>query len=201
MIITKKQNEVIVGGILGDASICRNYLNYRFKLGVQKKDFKFINFVYKFLSSLCKSGIKSSTQPPYTDKKRGYTIPKRYRLDLQTRTLPQITIYKNKWYKKKHKIIPNFKLTDLIFAIWIAGDGSRNKKWGWFRISTESFYKKDVEKLCLKINNLFNIDSAHPVKHYDSQYTIYISRRDYETTIVPRIKSYMLEMGMERKLP
>lgn len=150
--LTKLQEEVLIGHLLGDGSLIKvnkhnpNH-NPRFSIDRSIKDEKYLNYTYNLFKNFCSRNLHF-----YTNK--GYPL-----IQFSTRCLPVFLPYYTSWYPIGKKIIPkNLKLTPLIISIWLCDDGcitlrGKNKDSLYIRICSESFTHEENIFLAEKIQD------------------------------------------------
>ncbi|MFA6552225.1 MAG: LAGLIDADG endonuclease [Candidatus Paceibacterota bacterium] len=130
--IKKRQKEVIIGSLLGDAHLVRTTCGFAFRAnhGIVQKDY--VDWKYKEIENLTNSS------------------PKIYKNSYYFRTVshPFFKILRKTFYKGKRKIIPKFLeewMTPLALSVWIMDDGSRDGN--QLRINSQCFSKMENKKL------------------------------------------------------
>jgi len=197
--LTKRQEEIIIGGLLGDSSINKpktKYQNAYFVIHRSASDLKYAQWEYNMLKDLCTD--KGITVSDRKDSRTG-TIS-----TMATFTTKSLLIFKKlryKWYPEGKKIVPrDLKITPLMLAVWIADDGHILKDENHYeiQIATNGFEFEDViflkNKLEIFIGTKFDLqqDKGRFKIHCSSITTI---------KILDIISPYLTEMGMERKIP
>ena len=159
--IKSKQEEVIVGSLLGDGTMrigkgCRN-ANFKVEHGLKQKEL--VDWKYQQLESLVFTGPRIS----YRYHNGGETYPKSWWF--RTIRHPRMTeiyneFYTGEQYRTGKKIVPNSIskwFTPLALAVWIMDDGNYSKK--AINISTYSFSRNEVELLQLLLEEKFGVTS------------------------------------------
>lgn len=146
--ITDIQNEFITGSLLGDAHLTN--LKYGRKspsFSIQRKiaDIDYLVWEYTFLNKLCSREIYKKDR---YNKTTGKTIKQ---CGFDTRFLPCLLPFRQKWYPNGIKIVPqDIKLSKLIMQIWYCDDGSIeiiSKNSFRIKLCTHGFLKEESEFL------------------------------------------------------
>lgn len=152
--ISKRQQEIIIGNILGDGSLEFNGFHgtrLQIKQSLKYKDYVF--WLYGQLKNLCNSGPKQRK-----DNKQWY---------FSTKYLTELTSLHKIFYSDGQKLIPKniSKLitSPLSLAIWYMDDGSlywRPKEHNGFRLCTNCFLVDDVHLLKDILYDNFGVEST-----------------------------------------
>lgn len=151
--LNKIQKELLVGSLLGDASLSRNATSKFAHLKIERssKDLEYLKYQFDILEPLCKSKYKEY------DRKDGgkscYFITRSYKIldDLYC-----------KWYPNGIKIVPkDVVFTPLVIAIWLCDDGHialHHKKQGLLRttFATNGFSLEESKWLSEKLSDRYN---------------------------------------------
>ena len=190
MIFTEKQQQIIDGSLLGDASIWTNYtsVNKKFTKGQSKSDWVgedkesymdwHMKMFYPFSSSVKPSsfiGVGGKTYHKYT-----FTTH-------MDEVWEKVDV---KWYRKdliddlrytRTKIVPtDIKLTPLALCVWHMDDGSNNQTDANIELNTQSFTVEEVEFLIERLKQDLGIDSHKKTGgKKEGQYKIYVGRGSY----------------------
>jgi len=140
ILISSEQQEILNGLMLGDGCIqysSKESKNPRLCIVRSILDKDYMLWQYHKLETLCKSGIKHHS---YFDERTNKTY---YKVQLQSRSLPNLKTIRDRWYPDNNKVVPlDLQLTPLICAVWFCDDGSiihRNKKATELKLSTHGF--------------------------------------------------------------
>ena len=102
----------------------------------------YVDWKFQQLKSLCKSG-------PVMRKGNGKRIAYRF----TTRQNEEISEIYKKFYRNKHKIVPeDLELDDIVLAVWYMDDGSKCGKDNVY-LNTQQFDLRDQEALMRKLEN------------------------------------------------
>lgn len=182
--ITKKQRELIIGSLLGDATMrigkgAKN-ANVKMEHGLNQKEY--VEWKYEIL----KPWVFTPPKLSYRYRENG----ERYLKSWWFRTIrhPKLTEIYKKFYigeesKNRKKIIPRFleeNITPLMLSVLIMDDGSYSKK--KIDISTYSFSLEDIcfFQKCLK--NIFDVESNF-YKDRDKGYRMYFNQKETKKLI------------------
>ena len=183
LLLTKEQQELMVGSLLGDGTmqIGSGAINANFKVeqGLAQKEY--VEWKYKILKPLVNTEPKIS----YRYKESG----EKYEKSWWFRTVrhPLLTAIHTKFYKKKNdkfkKVVPTdlkLHLSPLALAVWIMDDGSYSK--GKIDMSTYSFTLQEILLLqrCLKDN--FDVESKY-FKDRNKGYRMYCNTKETRKVI------------------
>lgn len=130
--VTKKQKDVLVGGLMSDASFVSDS---SIQFSSTNKDFlKWVCRKLGWLSTSSGVKTKNTSEENFESSKRYFgkekvSSPDNYSDSyyLRTREHPKIAKMKEKWYKNKEKRYPkSISLTPTSGKIWYVGDGGLN---------------------------------------------------------------------------
>lgn len=157
MRLTKRQDEILIGMILGDACLEKNgdHVRVRAEHGMKQKNY--IDWKYHEFEKL-------ATDRPRIVRNYHSKVKKVYKSwHFSTYSNQIFDKYWRMFYPKGRKIIPSAIVqllkSPLSLAIWSMDDGCKRNDCNAFRLSTDNFTKAEQEKLgkCLKEN--FRIQS------------------------------------------
>ncbi len=155
MILTSRQQQVLVGSILGDGGVYKpqKSSNANYYIKQSEKFVEYVNWLFGELKNLCPSSVK----------RRGdngqfyfYSSP-----------LEDMTKLQEIFYKNRRKIVPkNIKdllISPLSLAVWFMDDGTldyRFKDHCAFHLCTNCFTRDDTRKLIEALNDNFGVVST-----------------------------------------
>ena len=153
---TSLQNDIVIGTMLGDASIPWNKKGRQNKyVFTQKADRKnYVQFIYEQLKPYTINYRESTCLGPI--RKNGTIIQNAgkpcfscgaYTLCCEHFTNLRHQWYKNPYQKKSLKIIPNIELNWTRFFFWFCDDGNNNVQKRTITLATNCFIESDVDKL------------------------------------------------------
>lgn len=153
MKLTQRQQDIIIGTILGDGYLETkgDITRLQLKQSVEKKEY--VLWLYGELKNLCKSEPKQRV-----DNNQWY---------VNTRYFPELTSLKRIFYRNGIKIIPkNINLllpNPLSLAVWFMDDGTldwRVKDHYAYRLTTNCFSVEDNERLVAALKKNFNVHAT-----------------------------------------
>lgn len=152
-----RQDQLIIGSLLGDGSIFRYKPTHKPYFCVVRKaaDDKYLIWQYENMKDFCISGPKYKTS---FDERTGKNY---YSVKFMTRRIDLLDQYYTLWYPNGTKIVPhNLELSALSLAIWFCDDGSilpSNSPWRMrIKLSTHGFNHDDVEYLQHLLQDRYN---------------------------------------------
>jgi len=195
--ISDRQMEIILGSLLGDATLkgsSKNSRHFAVSHSIKQKDY--LEVVYNDLKNLCPSGLSE-----YIDKKRGYVT-----YTIQTEARSEFKDIYDKIYlpkKQMNEWILN-QLTSLSLAIWYLDDGSYNyvnQSKSEFSFATNCFSEEDnyLAKRILKEKFALHFEVRHFKKRNGCQCNLVVSEESEEDFI--RIISPHVPQSMLYKIP
>lgn len=194
--LTKLQNELLVGSLLGDANLHRNATSKFAHLKIERssKDLEYLKYQFDILKPLCKSGCKEYVRQDGSGSSC-YFITRSYKI------LDELY---REWYPNGKKIVPsNIELTPLIIAIWLCDDGCislHHKKQRLLRtvFATNGFTKKDTQRLANQLSNRYDESFFVSATAITGQYVIIGS--DAATRAMLKDIDKVMPRSMDRKL-
>jgi len=156
---------VINGSLLGDAFITKQRIKNG-SCGISKRNIHYNHLLY-FASKILTKIPESRIFGPY-ESSTNLTPNGKPVYFLNTFKLPEIAELRNKWYPNGIKIIPkDIVLTKESLLHWFLDDGYsyfykqryKTTEYKYTRVffCTNNFTKKDLEWLCVKLKNEFNL--------------------------------------------
>lgn len=197
--LTKLQCEVLVGILLGDASLQTesNGKTYRLRISQSEKHKDYVFHLYEIFKNL-------TTSPPtlyvFTDSRN---LSKKYsRWSFSTTQQSCFRFYGQQFYGEGKKKLPKLIhrwLTPMAIAYWYMDDGAQ--KWKGkslaVRFCTDNFVYQDVKKLAQVLQHKYDLKVSLQKKKL--HWRIYISSYSYDT-LKNCIFSYFIE-SMLYKFP
>lgn len=193
--LNKTQKEVIIGTLLGDASISLNsgkpIYSIKFEQSIKHKGY--VEDLYKLFEPY----VGTSPTERFSD-----TVNTKLAIWFRTYNHDHFKFYydlfydikidingNNKGIKKVPKNIQHY-LTDRAVAYWFMDDGSYNDNDGErdFLFHTQGFEKSDVEILIAALKNKFNIIAS---TRKDGKYIVLAIKRSSTPTLLNLIKPYI----------
>lgn len=133
--LTKEQNDILIGSLLGDGQVQYNGSSCRVRF-----DYSIDQFDYaKWLAEKLKPFSKNLTTPVVRDKR---TNKENKKVRFDTETNPIFNTYCSLFYDGVQRIIPS-NIKDLLsskvtLVVWFLDDGARRTDSNAFRLHTES---------------------------------------------------------------
>ena len=153
MNLTQKQQDIIVGTLLGDGYLSSNTKNSHLELKQSDEKKEYVFWLQKGLKNLC-----TATPKQRRDNNQWY---------VNTRSSPDLTHLRSWFYPKGVKIVPNniekILVNPLSLAIWYMDDGTldyREKDHYAFRLTTHSFTPSDNQRLVDVLRGNFGVDAT-----------------------------------------
>ena len=172
-ILTKLQKDILVGYLLSDGCL-EPYHNSgvaRLKVGQSLKQKMFADWLFEVFRNVTR------TPPTINPKKQG--------ISFNTLNLKQLYVFYRRFYRNKHKIIPEDierLLTPLSLSVWFMGDGSVKSRECRGRIlNTHCFTETEVTKLCQVLIDKFSLISN--IRKQKDGLQVYISAKSAEALI------------------
>lgn len=160
LILTQEQKEVIIGTLLGDASIRTSKCNYCIKFEQNYTQVDYITHLYNIFEPFVGTGPKMRVIRNSFHKDYGVSYW------LRTYAHIKFKYYENRFYKtdekgKRRKIIPrniHQMLTPRVLAYWFMDDGSLSF-WGTvYCLNTQGFTLSDQKNLVKALKSTFNLN-------------------------------------------
>lgn len=139
VILSKEQEQIIIGGILGDSHLRREYKNTSGEFAHSLKQKEYCIWKREFIKEFC-----AETKETFQTDKRN---KKRYdKIICRILTNPVFNSYYDLFYKNKIKIISKemlYRLEGLGLAVWFMDDGSKHVK--TYSLATNCFSLEDLK--------------------------------------------------------
>ncbi len=170
--LSKLQEEVLVGLVLGDGCLYRQQKshNARLLVGQSLKQADFLVWLYEI--------FKDFVRTPPRSKIRQRAGKQNFEMGFKTLSHCTFTKFYDLFYAPK-KIIPeniNELLTPIAFAVWFMCDGSIKSKECKGRIlNTQSFIRSDIDRLIIILNKKFRLKAS--IRMQKDGLQIYISAK------------------------
>ena len=142
MPLTRYQREMVIGSILGDATLASTTSGYCFRVHHGVKQAAFVDWKYQVLEPYVRSAPRVSGSGYY----------------FRTVTHPEFNDLRVLFYEGKRKVVPakSIGLTPLGLAVWIMDDGALEGK--QLRINTQSFSLEENLRLVDTLRAKFGLD-------------------------------------------
>lgn len=189
LLVNPKEHDLIIGSLMGDASIRQREKNscFRFSHSIKQKDYS--EFKRDILSNFNISEFREVT--------RRIKIHFIHAIDFATKTHPVFNYYRRLFYQNNIKKITLEILNQInakSLAYWICDDGSLCKKQEYIILCTNAYSLEEHELMKNFFNQRFNINpsiSFRDKKYYYLRFTKQDSKRLIEI-IRPFIPKCML---------
>jgi hypothetical protein len=138
-----RQRELIIGSLLGDATLLKTTSGYCFRVHHGRRQQDLVDWKYAELADFVRSAPRTSGNGYY----------------FRTVTHPELAVLRDSFYAGRRKIVPirllERELTALGLAVWIMDDGAAEGK--QLRLNTQSFSAEEAEELVGLIRAKFGI--------------------------------------------
>lgn len=158
LILTKQQQDVLIGTVLGDASIRFFKKGAILTISHAEKQLDYVLWKYKVFHDWVLTKPKKEVRIYYKDKTRNLTSWR-----FSTLSHPIMAKYYHLFYPKGKKCIPNqigsFLKSPLALAVWFMDDGSRKPYGRGVFLHTQSFSINDQKKLIKMLRKNFSVEA------------------------------------------
>jgi hypothetical protein len=188
LILTDLQKQVLVGTLLGDASIPdrKNNSEYNVKFEQKYDNVQYVNHLYDIFKPWV------GTSPSIREISGGGALDRKS-IWFRTYRHPAFRDFYNKFYLHGHKIVPrdiSEILTPVGLAYWFMDDGT--KQTSGYHLSTQGFKFDDNNFLLETLNKKFFLDSkVHKDRHFFRIYIPAASVLKFNLLVKPYILSTM----------
>lgn len=205
--LTAKQNDLIIGSLLGDGSITigRDCKNARFIERHCEAQKEYLIWKRDLLKPFTKSKLSIKDSDSHIISGVGCKVQKSYMFS--TISHPSLTDFRDLFYRDGVKVVPSnleLLLNDFSFMVWLCDDGclTFNKKNGIYRLDlhTESFTLDENMFLCRLLQKKYNSKFRINSRKYKSgkAYYICLSGRKNLLDIVSTIKKDIPECMLNK---
>lgn len=152
-VLTREQEDILVGLLLGDGHLETQTNGRTFRLKVEHSELQadYIAWLFEKFSGLC--GEKSLYRKVRTDG--------RVSVGFSTRSLEAFRFYAHQFYKGKRKRIPPLlgtMLTPVSLSVWFMDDGSRkSSRHLTYNIHTLGYSKQDLLRVQEQLTRCFGV--------------------------------------------
>jgi hypothetical protein len=186
LMLTQEEQNIIIGTLLGDASIKKRDKNSCLRMAHSNKQEPYIKWKIAKLSFL---GISE-----HINKKRMINNREVDMIYFSTRTHPVFNYYKNLFYGLGEKTITKDilnKLNPQSLAVWICDDGSYNTTQDYIILCTNSYSLEEHELLKKFFNEKFGLNPT--IGFRDGKYYYLRFKKEDTKKLVGLIKDYLPE--------
>lgn len=209
-IMSEFQTDIIIGTLLGDASIpCqKNSCLNRYCFGQKSDRIEYVQFILEALKPYSKKIYHQEVLGP--SKINGEIIQNSGKLckcdRFYTIFCEEFMNMRKEWYlepykKKSLKIIPNIQLNWNRFFFWFADDGNNNVAKKTITLSTNCFIEEDVKKLINIIERDLSIKGN--IRNWGTGFLITFGASEYQkimNNLQIKANDFKLEKTLESKL-
>lgn len=153
--LTSEQNELLIGGILGDCYVEKNTVNCRVAFDHSISQLEYLQWKHSILQPYSRPIVNYSR----LDKRNNQTYNK---VRFKTLTNNVFNAYHKLFYENKTKRVPttigNYLKTELALAVWYLDDGALRTDCKGLRLHTNSFSYDEIIILKNVILKNFKID-------------------------------------------
>ena len=187
--LTKFQQQILIGGLLGDTCLELNGRNTRLRVEHSLRQEQYLRWKHKKFASI------GTSLPRLTGSKSRGKLYQRWHFS--SFSIPQLNEYREKFYKDKKKIVPedigSLLVSPISLAVWFMDDGYKRNDCNALRLSTDCFSLEEQELLQQCLDKNFNIRTKlHRKKRF---WNIYIPKNEagkfckiVEPYILPELK-------------
>ena len=193
--LTKRQREILVGLLLGDAHLetQNRGRTYRLKIEQSERHRAYVEHLYKVFKAWV------LTPPQSKEKHSKGHVSKNWWF--QTVSHGAFRFYAQQFYREGRKRVPSLIhrwITPCALAYWFMDDGSvKSRQSKGVVINTQDYTQSEVERLAAVLRERFGL-KVKPRKQKEG-FQIYISGESYES-FREIVEPYLIE-GMRYKLP
>lgn len=187
-------HSVIIGSLLGDGCLSANGKYWRLRFDHSIKASAYIWWKYQLLKPIAANAPRATA----VFDQRTQKVYEHLRFD--TRTLPELEWYAQRFLENGRKCVPNDVenlLSEMALAVWYMDDGHRRTDCNALRINTHAFTHEENQRLTHALSTRFGVRCClHRV--VKAQWVLYIPARE-ATRFCEIIRPYV-PPAMEYKL-
>lgn len=184
LLLSQEEHDLIVGSLMGDASIRKREENSCFRVAHSIKQEEYINFKFGVL--------KNFEISEFAHRKRRINNKEINMIYLSTKTHQIFNYYRNLFYKEGKKIITKDVLnhmTSRSLAYWVCDDGSYNNKQGYIVLCTNSYTLEEHNIMKRFFKEKFGLDPT--IGFRDKKYYYLRFKQEDSKKLIEIIKSYI----------
>jgi len=192
LLLDQEECDLIVGSLLGDASIRQREKNSCFRVAHSIKQKEYINFK---LNLLCHFHISE-----FQERIRKINFREVKMIYLSTKTHAVFNYYRNLFYKNGRKVVTNEilnQITPRALTYWICDDGSYNNKQGYIILCTNSYSLEEHNLMKQFFNERFGLNPT--IGFRDGKYYYLRFKQEDSKKLIEIIKPFIPE-GMKYKI-
>ncbi|MDO8467884.1 MAG: hypothetical protein Q7S56_02980 [Nanoarchaeota archaeon] len=184
LLLNKEEHDLIIGSLLGDASIRQREKNSCFRFSHSVKQLEYAKFKRDILSNFSISEFREVKR-----KIKNHTI---HAIDFSTNTHPIFNYYRNLFYRDGMKVVSPEILNYLNpnnLAFWICDDGSYETKQGYIILCTNSYSLEEHNLMKDVFNKKFGLDPK--IGFRDSKYYYLRFKQEDSKRLIELIKPFI----------
>lgn len=191
-LVSQKEHNLILGSLLGDASIRQRERNscLRFSHSIKQKEY----------AKWKKDILKEFNISEFRETKRKIKDSFIHAIDFSTKTHPVFNYYRKLFYSNNKKVITKEILSQLNpqnLAIWICDDGSYDNTQDYIILCTNAYNLEEHELMKEYFNKRFNLDPT--IGFRDGKY-YYLRFKKEDTKKLIKIIKLFIPNCMEYKI-
>jgi len=184
MLISQEEHDLIIGSLLGDASIRQRDKNscFRFSHSIKQREY----------CEVKKNILKSFNISEFREVKRKIKDSFIHAIDFSTKTHPVFNYYRNLFYKNNKKIISTDMLNQLnsrSLTYWICDDGSFSKTQRYIILCTNSYNLEEHELMKKFFNEKFGLNPT--IGFRDNKYYYLRFKKQDSEKLIQIIKPFI----------
>jgi len=186
LVIGQEEHDLIIGSLLGDASIRQREKNSCFRVAHSVKQKGYINWKHDVL--------KHFNISEFYERDKYINNHKLTMISLATKTHSVFNYYRNLFYKDNRKIINErilSKITPRALAIWVCDDGSYSRNQGYIILCTNSFSLEEHKLMKEFFNKKFGLNPT--IGFRDGKYYYLRFKQEDSKKLIEIIKPFILE--------
>ncbi len=186
--LSERQQEILIGTLLGDGHLEQNGKNVRLRVGHGLPQREYVAWKHQELKDLVRGNIR--TARIFNSKRNKYYE----HLQFSTLTCSDFTEWRDVFYPHGKKIVPenisDLLITPLSLAVWHMDDGYKRNDCNALRLNTDAFSVSDQNLLIGCLKNNFGIESKLHKK--DKTFNIYIGGKSAKI-FCDLVKPYIID--------
>ena len=192
LVVSQEEHDLIIGSLLGDASIRQREKNscFRFTHSIDQKSYSLIK----------KEKLSNFNISEFREVKRKIRNHFIHAMDFATKTHAVFNYYRNLFYKNGRKIITKEildQITPMALAYWVCDDGSYNNKQGYIVLCTNSYSLEEHNLMNRFFNEKFGLNPT--IGFRDGKYFYLRFKKEDSQKLINIIKPFIPE-GMGYKI-
>jgi len=186
ILISQEEHDLVIGSLLGDASIRQREKNscFRFSHSIKQKDY----------AEFKKNLIREFSISEFREVKRNFKTHFIHAIDFSTKTHPIFNYYRTLFYKNNIKTITKEILNQInarSLAIWICDDGSYETKQGYIILCTNAYSLEEHELMKHFLKAKFELNPT--IGFRDEKYYYLRFKQEDSRRLIEIIRPYIPE--------